>query len=147
MNSQIQQSSLKHTTGPHGKHLRISSNCTDEPTPVYFLPTLVSPMEAKACLPARTVGTLSIAPYNNTCPSLSSTQYQNSSSSNAASNVVKGRILRENRRGVVGEIFIHWWKQRSWLMNNLLGGGENIDAPALTEEPKEKQRYPQTQPK
>jgi hypothetical protein len=64
-------------------------------------------MEAKACLPARTVGTLRIAPYNNTCPNLSSTQYQNSSNSNAARNVVKGRMLGLNRRGVLGDILIH----------------------------------------
>ena len=64
-------------------------------------------MEAKACLPANTVGKLNIAPYNSTCPSLSSTQYQNKSSSNAASNAVNGRMVGENKRGVLGAILIH----------------------------------------
>jgi hypothetical protein len=74
---------------------------------IYFLPTLVSAIEAKARLPARRVGTLKIAPYNSTCPSFSSIQYQNSSSSNAASIVVKGRMVGENRRGVLGVMLIH----------------------------------------
>lgn len=73
----------------------------------HFFPSLVSPIEYNACFPANTVGIANIPPYSSTWPNFRSTQYQKSKSSNAARRVVKGRIVGENRRGVLGPTLIH----------------------------------------